>query len=153
MVNAVTTDARFCLLVYCCCWNSRLAASSSGRPLGLFCCSLELPKYQLGIININCTDVKEVIQSIHVDASCWFRMSLPFLQTALDSAIWFRINSLLVTFTFYNCIVPVRFLPWEIRDVFHHHPTIPPPGKSQLRQSRAIQPTVRIGCFSVSIIQ
>ena len=36
------------------------------------------------------------------------------------------------------------FLPCEIRVAF--------PGKSQLRQSRAIQPTVQAGCFSVSII-
>ena len=47
------------------------------------------------------------------------------------------------TFTFYNCIVPVGFLPWEIRVAF--------PGESQLQQSRATQPTVHAGCFSVSI--
>ena len=47
-------------------------------------------------------------------------------------------------FTFYNCIVPVGFLPWEIRVVF--------PAESQLRQSHATQPTVHAGCFSVSII-
>ena len=32
-------------------------------------------------------------------------------------------------FTFYNCIVPMGFLPWEIQVVF--------PGESQQRQSRA----------------
>ena len=31
------------------------------------------------------------------------------------------------TFTFYNCIVPMEFLPWEIQVAF--------PGESQLRQS------------------
>ena len=36
------------------------------------------------------------------------------------------------------------FLPWEIPVAF--------PGESQLRQSRATQPTVHAGCFSVSII-
>ena len=36
------------------------------------------------------------------------------------------------------------FLPWEIRVAF--------PGESQLRQSRATQPTVHAGCSSVSII-
>ena len=36
------------------------------------------------------------------------------------------------------------FLPWEIRVVF--------PRESQMRQSRAAQPTVHAGCFSVSII-
>ena len=46
--------------------------------------------------------------------------------------------------TFYNCIVQVRFLPWEIRVAF--------PGESQLWQSRATQPTVHAGCFSISII-
>ena len=48
-------------------------------------------------------------------------------------------------FTFYyKCIVPMGFLSWEIRVAF--------PGESQLRQSRANQPTVQSGCFSVSII-
>ena len=37
----------------------------------------------------------------------------------------------------------LKLLPWENRVVF--------PGESQLRQSRAIQPTVRAGCFSFSI--
>ena len=46
--------------------------------------------------------------------------------------------------TFYNCIVPVGFLPWEIRVAF--------PGESQLLQSRTTQPTVHAGCCSVSII-
>ena len=46
--------------------------------------------------------------------------------------------------TFYNCIVPMWFLLWEIRVAF--------PGESQLRQSRATQPTSLAGCFSVSII-
>ena len=36
------------------------------------------------------------------------------------------------------------FLPWEIWVAF--------PRESQLRQSRATQPTVHAGCFSVSII-
>ena len=44
----------------------------------------------------------------------------------------------------YNCIVPLGFLPGEIRVAF--------PGKSRLRQSRATQPTVHAGCFSVSVI-
>ena len=44
---------------------------------------------------------------------------------------------LLVTFD--NCIVLIAFLPWEIQVAF--------PGKSQLRQSRATQPTVHAGCF------
>ena len=45
---------------------------------------------------------------------------------------------------FYNCIVPMGFLPWENRVAF--------PGGSQLRQSRATQPTVQAGCFSASRI-
>ena len=45
---------------------------------------------------------------------------------------------------FYNCIVPMGFLPWEIR--------VAVPGESQLRQSRASQPTMHAGCLSVSII-
>ena len=47
-------------------------------------------------------------------------------------------------YTFYNCVVPMGFLPWKIRVAF--------PGESQLRQSRATQPTVHAGCFIVSII-
>ena len=45
---------------------------------------------------------------------------------------------------FYKCIVPMEFLPREVRVYF--------PGVSQLRQSRATQSTVHAGCFSVSII-
>ena len=47
-------------------------------------------------------------------------------------------------FSFYNCIVPVEFLLQEIRVAFL--------GESQLRQSRATQPTGHAGCFTVSII-
>ena len=43
-------------------------------------------------------------------------------------------------FTFYSCIDPVGFLPWEIRVAF--------PGESQLRQSRATQRKVHAGCSS-----
>ena len=43
---------------------------------------------------------------------------------------------------FYNCVVPL--VPWEIGVAF--------PWESQLRQSRAAQPTVHAGCFSVSLI-
>ena len=46
--------------------------------------------------------------------------------------------------TFYNCIVPMEFLPWDIRVAF--------PMESQLRQSRETQPTMHTGCFGVSII-
>ena len=45
---------------------------------------------------------------------------------------------------FYNCIVPLGFPPWEIRVAFF--------GERQLQQSRASQPTVHAGRFSVSII-
>ena len=47
-------------------------------------------------------------------------------------------------FLFYNFIVPMEFLPWEIQVAF--------PGESQLQQSRATQSTVHAGCLSVSII-
>ena len=40
---------------------------------------------------------------------------------------------------FYNCIVPMGFLPWESRVAF--------PRKSDLQQSHVIQPTVHAGCF------
>ena len=46
--------------------------------------------------------------------------------------------------TFYNCIVPLRFLPWEIQVAF--------PGENQPRQSRTTQSTVHAGFFSVSKI-
>ena len=49
---------------------------------------------------------------------------------------------LLSLFCFFNnYIVPMGFLPWEIRVAF--------PGERQLRQSRATQPTVHAGCFLV----
>ena len=51
---------------------------------------------------------------------------------------------LLTSRFFYNSFVPMRFLPWDIRVAF--------PGESQLRQSRATQPTMPAGCFSISII-
>ena len=47
--------------------------------------------------------------------------------------------------SFYNCIVPLEFLPWEIWATF--------PGESQLQQSHTTQATVHAKCFSVSIIQ
>ena len=43
-----------------------------------------------------------------------------------------------------HCFVPLGFLQWEIRFGF--------PGGSQLRESRATQPTVHAGCFSIFII-
>ena len=46
--------------------------------------------------------------------------------------------------TFYNTVVPVGFLPWEIRVAFLR--------ESQLRQSHATQPRMLAGCFGVSII-
>ena len=46
-------------------------------------------------------------------------------------------------FAFYNCIVPLAFLPWKIR--------VPSHWESQLRQRRATQPSVHAGCFSISI--
>ena len=41
----------------------------------------------------------------------------------------------------YNCIVPMKFLAWEIRVAISE--------ESQLRQSPATQPTVHALCFSV----
>ena len=73
---------------------------------------------------------------------------LGFLNYVLEIAYLRMVLSLLFFLiffnTFYICIVPVRFLPWEIRAAF--------PGESQLRQSRSTQPTVHAECFSVSII-
>ena len=46
---------------------------------------------------------------------------------------------------FFTIILQMGFLPWEIRVAF--------PRESQLPQSRATHPTVRVACFSVSIIQ
>ena len=46
--------------------------------------------------------------------------------------------------TIYSCVVPLGFLPWEIRVAFSD--------ENQQRQSRATQPTVHTGCFSISII-
>ena len=51
---------------------------------------------------------------------------------------------MLFFFFFKKCIVPMGFIPWEIRVAFS--------GESKLQQSRATQPTVHAGCISVSII-
>ena len=48
------------------------------------------------------------------------------------------------TFTFYNCIVPMGFLPWEIRIAF--------PGENQRRQSLDTLPSGHAGCFSVTVV-
>ena len=71
-----------------------------------------------------------------------------FSKSALVFCLWEweRVSECVCfcSFCSYNCIVPIGFLPWEIRVAF--------PGESQLRQSRATKPTVHAGCFSVSII-
>ena len=51
-----------------------------------------------------------------------------------------RITRIILT-SFYNRIVPMGFLPREIRVAF--------PGESRLGQSRATQPTVHAGCFII----
>ena len=48
------------------------------------------------------------------------------------------------SFFFNNCIVPLRFLPQEMRVTF--------PTESQLQQNHATRLMVHAGCFSVSII-
>ena len=53
-------------------------------------------------------------------------------------------SRLLLFYFFYNCLVPMGFLPLEIWVAF--------PGESQLQQSHATRLTVHSGCFSVSII-
>ena len=63
------------------------------------------------------------------------------VYVARDTALW---KSQFFFVFFYNCIVPLGFLPQEIRVAF--------PGESQLRHSRATQPVVNVGCLSVSII-
>ena len=59
-------------------------------------------------------------------------------------SLFFLFFFLIFIFYFYNCIVPMGFS--------HGKFGLPFPEESQLRQSRATQPTVRDGCFSVSII-
>ena len=55
---------------------------------------------------------------------------------------WTEHRQMFVFCFFYNCIVPVGFLPWEVWVAF--------PGESQLQQSHATQPRVHARCFSVS---
>lgn len=88
IVNAVSKDARFCLLFYCYCCNSRLAALSPGRPLCFSLYSFELREFKLCIINLSCSKVKEIVRSFHVNDNSWFRIPRPFLQMVLDSAVW-----------------------------------------------------------------
>ena len=51
---------------------------------------------------------------------------------------------MLVCLCVLHCVLPLGFLPWEIRVAF--------PGESHLQQSRATQPTVQAGYSSVSIL-
>ena len=48
------------------------------------------------------------------------------------------------SFFFFTTVLSQWYFPWDIRIAF--------PGESKLRQSRAAQPTLPAGCFSVSII-
>ena len=64
-------------------------------------------------------------------------------NTIIDTPALFAVNILYFVYLFTTVIVPLTFLPWKIRVAF--------PGESQLRLSRATQPTVHAACFSVSI--
>ena len=69
-----------------------------------------------------------------------------FKHWCVRSHPWYMHSMLFVSFTFLlfnNFIVPMGFLPWEIRVTF--------PGESQLWQSCATQPKVHAECFSVFI--
>lgn len=59
IVNAVSKDARFCLLFYCYCCNSRLAALSPGRPLCFSSYSFELRESKLCVTKLSCSKIKE----------------------------------------------------------------------------------------------
>ena len=75
------------------------------------------------------------VEGIKIKSQCW---KILLENSAL--LLWYYFFFL----TFHNYIVSMGFLPWEIRVAF--------PGESRLRQSRATQPTVHVGYFSVSII-
>ena len=68
--------------------------------------------------------------------------SVPFHLPVL--CIWSLAINFLNFLKFYNCIIPVRFLPRKIRVAFLR--------ESQQRQSNTTQPTVHAECFNVSII-
>ena len=78
---------------------------------------------------------------LFVNSSCYWQFQMPCLYAwalpclALDHQF---------TFTSYNFIVPVGFLPWKIWAAF--------PGESLLQQSHSTQPTVYAEYLSVSII-
>ena len=61
-----------------------------------------------------------------------FPPALAIIDTSSNTS-FLRESSVQFTFAFDNCIVPMGFLPWEIRVAF--------PGESQLRHNRATQPT------------
>ena len=66
---------------------------------------------------------------------CWCHLGLVTLH-------WFSdITFTSFFFTFYNCIVPMDFSHGKFGLLF--------PGESQLRQSRATQPTVHTGCLII----
>ena len=69
------------------------------------------------------------------------------LKTSKDSdqTYAYSVDAFFFLLFFYNCIVSLRFFPWEIVVAF--------PGESLLRQSRATQRSVHAGCFSVYVIR
>ena len=74
----------------------------------------------------------------------WTPLFMSLLLHLALSVIFFVFVFCVCFILFCNCVIPLGFLPWEIRVAF--------PGESQLQQSCTTQPTVHTGCFSVSII-
>ena len=62
-----------------------------------------------------------------------------------------RLDSWLLFF-FFSLYTVLSHLDFSHGKFVLRSPLPPPPGESQLRQSRATQPTVHAGCLSVSII-
>ena len=83
------------------------------------------------------------IPSLHLPFKT--RVEITFCRPSQNSYGARKFLFFFILLNFYNCIVPLEFLPWEIQVSF--------PRESQLQQNCATQPTMHAGCFTVSIIQ
>ena len=89
----------------------------------------------------------DFISNLDIDLRRWSLAGSDVQNTAehYRRPLAHRASPLIVLFYLsYHGVVPLGFLQWEIRVDF--------PRESQLRQSRATQPTVHAECFCVSLI-
>ena len=105
-------------------------------------------------LQISLINSEEILSMLH-RWTWWLGHSTPSLittSTQMKGTAWMVDGSWTPYFllkkkkkkTFYNCVVQMGFLQWEIQIAF--------PRESQLWQSRVAQPKAHAGCFRVSVI-